>query len=199
MPPPPSTDYYEALQLSPRADHETIERVFRLLAKRYHPDNRESGNTERFTELVEAYRVLSDPEKRAGYDANYQDARESRWRIFDQDSVASEVAIDLRIRSAILSILYTARRNNSREPGVGVLELERLTACPQEVINFQAWYLRENGWIARTETGTFAITAPGIDRLFELGGPSRLPSNLLTEGNGAPAPESAPSIDGAPE
>jgi curved DNA-binding protein CbpA len=33
------TDYYENLQISPNADMEMIERVFRLLAKRYHPDN----------------------------------------------------------------------------------------------------------------------------------------------------------------
>jgi len=34
-------DYYEDLQISPIADLETIERVFRLLAKRYHPDNKD--------------------------------------------------------------------------------------------------------------------------------------------------------------
>jgi len=37
-------DYYEALQLSPNADSETIERVFWMLAKRYHPDNDQTGN-----------------------------------------------------------------------------------------------------------------------------------------------------------
>ncbi|MEO7964396.1 MAG: J domain-containing protein, partial [Gemmatimonadaceae bacterium] len=35
----PLPDHYETLQVSPRADQETIERVFRHLAKRYHPDN----------------------------------------------------------------------------------------------------------------------------------------------------------------
>jgi curved DNA-binding protein CbpA len=34
----PTADHYETLQVSPRADRDTIERVFRLLAKRYHPD-----------------------------------------------------------------------------------------------------------------------------------------------------------------
>ena len=36
-------DYYEDLQVSPNADQETIERVYRLLAKRYHPDNHLTG------------------------------------------------------------------------------------------------------------------------------------------------------------
>ncbi|MGI9042989.1 MAG: DnaJ domain-containing protein, partial [Gemmatimonadaceae bacterium] len=47
-------DYYEILQVSPRADRETVERVFRHLANRYHPDNKDSGNTEMFTQLTEA-------------------------------------------------------------------------------------------------------------------------------------------------
>lgn len=37
-----AVDHYEVLQLSPRADQDTIQRVFRHLAKRLHPDNAES-------------------------------------------------------------------------------------------------------------------------------------------------------------
>ena len=39
--------YYEDLQVSSNADIETIERVYRLLAKRYHPDNNGTGNAEK--------------------------------------------------------------------------------------------------------------------------------------------------------
>jgi curved DNA-binding protein CbpA len=67
-----SLDCYEAMQLSPRADAETISRVYRLLAARYHPDNRETGNSEKFIRLSEAYQILSNPEKRARYDAGYR-------------------------------------------------------------------------------------------------------------------------------
>ncbi len=56
-------DCYEILQLSPNADGETISRVYRLLAARYHPDNRETGNSEKFLRLSEAYQILSDPAK----------------------------------------------------------------------------------------------------------------------------------------
>ena len=67
-------DCYEVLQLSPNADAETISRVYRLLAARYHPDNREMGDSEKFIRLSEAYQILSDPEKRARYDARARDA-----------------------------------------------------------------------------------------------------------------------------
>jgi hypothetical protein len=66
---PVAPDCYEVMQLSPNADAETISRVYRLLAFRYHPDNAETGNSEMFIRLSEAHRILSDPEKRATYDA----------------------------------------------------------------------------------------------------------------------------------
>ena len=176
------SDYYEILQVSPRADAETIERVFRHLAKRYHPDNKDSGNAERFAELVDAYRVLSDAVQRAEYDVGYERIRETRWRIFGQESAIDEISNDQRIRHALLSILYVARRNHPDEPGVGTVELERLLGCPQSVLLFHTWYLKENDCIERLVTGHIAISASGIDRLFEIGGPVRLGPLLLEPG-----------------
>ena len=68
-------DYYEDLQVSANADQETIERVYRLLAKRYHPDNQLTGDIEKFDFITKSYKVLSDPEKRAAYDAGYSDRK----------------------------------------------------------------------------------------------------------------------------
>ncbi|RVD52370.1 J domain-containing protein, partial [Mesorhizobium sp. M2D.F.Ca.ET.140.01.1.1] len=45
-------DYYELLEISPNANSETIERIFRYFAMRYHPDNRDTGNETRFSEIV---------------------------------------------------------------------------------------------------------------------------------------------------
>ncbi len=79
-------DYYEILQLSPNADTETIERVFRYLAKKFHPDNKESGDVDRFRTIVEAHRVVSDPEKRAGYDVKHQDYWNRKWNVVSEIS-----------------------------------------------------------------------------------------------------------------
>ena len=57
-------DYYEMLRVSPGAELESIQRVHRALAARYHPDNKETGNLERFLKVNEAFKVLSDPDKR---------------------------------------------------------------------------------------------------------------------------------------
>jgi curved DNA-binding protein CbpA len=59
------TDYYEILEISPNANSETIERIFRHLALRYHPDNPNTGDPARFAELIEAHDALKDPVKRA--------------------------------------------------------------------------------------------------------------------------------------
>jgi curved DNA-binding protein CbpA len=175
-------DHYEVLQVSSRADHETIERVFRHLAHRYHPDNKESGDAERFVELVNAYTILANPEQRAKYDVGYESLRKERWRIFNQDSTNSEIANDARIRMALLSLLYAARRHNAREPGMGVLELERLLDCSSSMLEFQLWYLKENTWVERIESGHLAITARGVDKLFDLGGPPQRGPQLLQPG-----------------
>ena len=176
-------DYYEILQVSPRADRDTIERVFRYLANRFHPDNRETGDAERFTEIVDAYEVLSSAAKRAQYDLRYENVREARWRMFSRESAENEVAADNGIRLAIMSILYIVRRNHPSEPGVGTMELERLLECPEPVIRFHIWYLKENQWIGRLESGFLAITALGVDKLFQLGGPAHANQHVIRRGN----------------
>jgi len=163
----PEADYYEALEVSPRADTETIERVFRHLAKRFHPDNAETGDGDRFSEIVAAYRTLSNPELRARYDAGYTELQRRSWQIFDQASATSNVETDKRIRTGIMTVLYQARRRDVDRPGVGQLELERILDCPQEVMKFHIWYMKESGWIQRLDTGLLAITYKGINELHD--------------------------------
>jgi molecular chaperone DnaJ len=62
-------DYYEVLGVERGASEEEIKRAFRRLAQRHHPDvDKTDGAEERFKELNEAYRVLSDRQRRQAYD-----------------------------------------------------------------------------------------------------------------------------------
>jgi hypothetical protein len=186
-------DYYETLQVSPRADRDTIERVFRHMAKRFHPDNNSTGDAERFSQVMEAYQVLSDPEARAAYDARYTDVRRQQWEIFDQASATSDVETDRRIRIGILTLLYQARRRDVSRPGVGALELESILGCPSDHMEFHVWYLKEKGWVQRLDTGLLAITVDGVERLHEEDIPwsderHRLPGPAGTGGGQAGGP-----------
>jgi molecular chaperone DnaJ len=65
-------DYYAVLEIAPSADSTEINAAFRRLAWRYHPDrNPAPGATLQFQDINQAHQVLSDPERRAEYDAQW--------------------------------------------------------------------------------------------------------------------------------
>nr|XP_046239958.1 dnaJ homolog subfamily B member 9-like [Scatophagus argus] len=65
-----SRNYYETLNVEPTATDSEIKKNFRKLAIKYHPDKNKSADAEKaFREIVEAYQVISNKEKRRLYDS----------------------------------------------------------------------------------------------------------------------------------
>jgi curved DNA-binding protein CbpA len=159
-------DYYEILQVSDGAEPETVNRVYRMLAQRYHPDNRETGNEARFREITEAYHILSSPERRAQYDATYHQRRKDRWRLVSA-GVESENDFEMEqvVRLTVLEALYTKRRLDPQTPGIYLVELERMLGRPREHLELSLWYLRESGRITRSDNGKYVLTAKGLETL----------------------------------
>jgi curved DNA-binding protein CbpA len=158
-------DFYEVLRLSPRASLEMIERVYRILAKRHHPDNQATGDSARFEIVQEAYETLSNADRRAAYDVKYDEVQNIQWKIFDQQSAPDGREDDRRIIHAMLSILYIERRRDPERGGLGPIILERMLGVPESHLEFPIWYMKQHGWIEILPSGQMGITVEGIDKL----------------------------------
>jgi curved DNA-binding protein CbpA len=180
----PNRDLYEVLEISPNASQETIERMFRFLAQRYHPDRQGTGNAERFDQVVKAYNMLKEPESRATYDSSHKTNLDYQWSLFEEAGDSDNFHGDSIIQERVLSVLYTKRKRDPSEPGLRPLQLERLTGCPHEMLEFHLWYLRDKGWIMRMEDGSVAITASGVDQSLLLHGRDGT-QKLITEQSAA--------------
>ena len=71
-------DYYEVLQVHPRAEPDVIRAAYRILARKYHPDL--GGDPRRMIALNDAWDVLGDPAQRAAYDASLVRAAAAQTR-----------------------------------------------------------------------------------------------------------------------
>jgi curved DNA-binding protein CbpA len=165
-------DYYEVLQISPRAELETIKRVFKLLAVRVHPDNPTSGDADQFRLIKEAYETLSDASKRQAYDLALEDLALEPLPMFELSEFAVGVDGEVNRRIGILCLLYNSRRANEDKPGLSIMDLERLMGFPREHLAFSVWYLRHKQYVGSGENSDIVILSEGIDYLE-----SHLPTN----------------------
>lgn len=162
----PKVDLYEVLQLSPNADSDTIQRVYRLLAQRFHPDNRETGDAARFRQITDAYSVVNDPVRRAQYDVQHQQTLHARWRLVDTGQRAEDdFEAEQVTRLTLLEVLYTRRRMEPYDPGMSLLDLEGLIGRPREHLEFTVWFLSQKGFVTRSDNSNLTITAPGVEYL----------------------------------
>jgi curved DNA-binding protein len=175
-------DYYEFLQISPHADVDTIHRVYRYLAARFHPDNPESGNAEMFRLLKMAFDTLSNRSRRAEYDSLCRlEAAETRPlsnSIDFMDSVEGE----MNRRVAVLAVLYFKRRANSRFPEVSLAEIERRMGFPRDYLDFTTWYLLKKGYVSKADNSDFTLTAEGVDYIETQRTNLPILNKLLTNG-----------------
>jgi curved DNA-binding protein len=162
---PVYVDYYELLRVSPGAELESIQRVHRALAARYHPDNKETGDLERFLKVNEAFAVLSDPEKRQEFDAQYTSGKESPMAVFLTREFTEGVDGEINRRMGLLCLLYTQRRINQVAPALSVLEIEKMMSIPREHLLFTIWYLKAKRYIQQDDRSSLLVTADGIDFL----------------------------------
>lgn len=182
QPPSRDIDYYEVLQLSSKAELETIHRVYRIMAARYHPDNPESGDQEKFLLLSEAYKVLSDPSRRSQYDSLRGEEQQRPLPVFQAKAFVDDKEGETNRRLGVLCILYAQRRRDPEHPHVTLLEIEEMMGVPREHLEFTMWYLRQKKFVERTDGSDCCLTADGVDFVEEHSPANQLLVKLLHVG-----------------
>lgn len=157
-------DYYEVLQISPNADQETVYRVYRVQAQRFHPDNKQTGDAAAFRLISDAYQLLSDPKKRADYDVQHRNSRHQDKREFPTATLADEH----RKRHEILTVLYRKRLAQPDQPAMGLRDLLDIVGMTREQLDFSLWYLKEGGYLLRTDSARHSITLKGVELIETL-------------------------------
>jgi len=89
-------DYYEIMEVHPRASQEIIKKAYLVLSKRYHPDGHDDEKSdwahERFKQISEAYSVLSNTAKRRSYDLGRSDSEDDYGELDDESIENDEKA-----------------------------------------------------------------------------------------------------------
>ena len=176
-------DYYEILQISPKADVQTIHRVFRMMAARFHPDNPETGDVEEFLRLKKAYSILSDAPRRAEYDAVRDSVERGPLPVFELKDFVTDADAEANRRLGVLSILYNQRRMDPEHPGVSMLDLETRMGFPREHLMFTLWYLRAKQYVIAEDNSDYSMTADGADYVEKKASRSEILSRLLRPGS----------------
>jgi curved DNA-binding protein CbpA len=179
-------NYYELLQLSPNAEQLVITKIYRLLAAYYHPDNKQTGDEEKFKSVLKAYEVLSDPTKRSRYNIEFlgkevassaqprpegpaaaaarsRDELRTKYGANADSALGEEGLSERELRKLMLMVLYDVRRNTPGNPQVSMLVLAELLGCSIANLEFSNWYLKEKGYIRISESADFSITIAGVD------------------------------------
>ncbi len=156
-------DYYSFLQVNPKADWSTIHRIYRMMAGPFHPDNPETGDPEKFLVLQAAFETLSDPKRRAAYDASLASTEPGTLPIFELSEFVNGIEGEMNRRLGILSLLYNRRRTSPHSPGISLLDLEKRMGIPREYLEFSTWYLRSKQYVTLGDNSELVLTALGVD------------------------------------
>jgi hypothetical protein len=149
-------DHHELLRAGVAGDAERLDRVYRALAFRYHPDNGDSGDSEIFLRISETYRILSVSKPRPEREIARHDGTD--WQ------TGLRRLKDKRV--AVLGLLCQRRMSDYRNAYVSPGDLESLTGMAPDEIGFILWYLREKGAVTGSDSSPdYSISAAGVDML----------------------------------
>ena len=133
-------NYYDILQINQNASPEIIEKAYKTLAKKYHPDLQEENNKKEAEEILkeinEAYEILSNPEKKALYDQNLRNetiSQEDYDKIYAQNEELKKKLSNLNNNTAPSINLNSFNNSGSKESQLDQEYLDKIKKEQQEL------------------------------------------------------------------
>jgi hypothetical protein len=157
-------DHYSLLGVDPKANSETIQNNYSKLAQKYHPDNPDTGDAEKFESVNLAYEVLSDPLLRREFDKLKGLDQEGAVK-FSGLSFFTDLGRSVDLRMALLCVLYDRRRNRPFTPSLSLRQVESMLEATSEEMTFALWYLKQRGLVLVDDKSSLQITVEGSDLL----------------------------------
>ena len=155
-------NYYEILQINKNASPEIIEKAYKTLVKKYHPDIQENTNKEQaenlMKEINEAYETLSNPQKKAIYDQSLSEneiSLEDLQNLYNENKNLANKYINGNLRKELARLVYRlgVMRNDINHFGYSFYESDSniasrdYTQLKQYVENsyklFKDWIIKE--------------------------------------------------------
>lgn len=173
-------NYYDILEVTQTASADEIAAAKNRLAKKFHPDtNLQYGidTTEQMQEILEAYRILSNPVSRADYDQSLQGHRSS-MQTFDlkEEDTASEDASFVTCWKAsghlyelILESeeLFRSHNRTSRLTQLSMQALKDILVLKEAQIPEQYWYPDIMNWLLFKWYQNRNFTVPYLLTLYD--------------------------------
>ncbi len=133
-------NYYDILQINQNASPEIIEKAYKTLAKKYHPDLQEEHNKKEAEEILkainEAYEILSNPDKKLLYDQNLKNetiSQEDYDKIYAQNEELKKKLNNLNNNTAPSINLNSFNNSGSKESQLDQEYLDKIKKEEQEL------------------------------------------------------------------
>ena len=138
-------DHYAILEVEAKSDSETIQKAYAKLAKKYHPNNAETGSAEMFEAVNSAYETLSDPELRGIFDKLKGVGQQEGAPRFSGVEFFDALGREALRRAAILCVLYDRRLSKPNAPSLSMRHLEVIVEATAAELAFSAVVLEAAG------------------------------------------------------
>lgn len=136
---------YEVLEVNENASEETINKIYKIQAKRYHPDLQKTEAEkieaeEKMKKINEAYNVLSNPQKRKEYDENLKNQRQ-REKEEDRQKIINETMQEYSNKSQ--NVYYNQLQMNKNTPNINQEQTQKNINVNQQKVYTKKDYIRD--------------------------------------------------------